>query len=356
MKKSQRRWLGWGLGAVILALILFELHRSSQWKEFRWSRLWFLLTHLNLVLLILAVVASILTYLLRAYRWKFFVDPLKKCSLWVIFKGQIFGFSSIYLVGRAGEIVRPAYIAKAERLTFTSQVAVWVLERIYDSLALAAIIGLALWFEPVKVVDSRSAHLLKQMHHASLLILVLCGLLIAALAFYRFYSEPILVRLERSLRFIPAKVLSRVESFARSFSTGLEVIQNFRDLFASVVSTALLWGLNVTVMWLSFRCLGGRLAELTWWAAALILGIAAVGLVIQLPGVGGGYQVAALLGLEGIFHAPPAAAASGAIVTWITVMGPCLLIGVALLLYDGLGINKLLATAEEQRRVSAPKV
>ena len=38
---------------------------------------------------------------------------------------QFIGFSALALLGRAGEMVRPYIIAKKERLTFTSQVAVW---------------------------------------------------------------------------------------------------------------------------------------------------------------------------------------------------------------------------------------
>ncbi len=355
MNKNQRRWLGWCVGAVILGLILFRLRRSSQWRGFRWGHLWFLLTHLNSGLLILAITVSCLTYLARAYRWKFFVDPLKKCSLWTLFKGQIFGFSSIYLIGRTGEIVRPAYIAKAERLPFTSQLAVWVLERIYDSVTLVVLFALALYFEPVPAMDSRPARLLKEMHQAALGILLLSALLVAVLVVYRVYSESILAGFERFLAFTPEKLRVRLIGFLRSFSTGLEVIQNFRDFSASLLWTAVLWALNVTVIWLSLHCLGGSLGALSWWAAALVLALAAVGLAIQLPGVGGGYQVAALLALEEIFHAPPAAAASAAIMTWVTVMAPCLLIGLGLLIYEGLGVSKLLAAAEEQRQLVTPK-
>ncbi|MGH9438715.1 MAG: lysylphosphatidylglycerol synthase transmembrane domain-containing protein [Terriglobia bacterium] len=355
MNKNRRRWLGWGLGIAVLGLILFQLSRSSQWKSFRWSRLWFLLTHLSLGLLILAILVSCVTYLARAYRWKFFVEPLKRCSLWVLFKGQIFGFSSIYLVGRAGEIVRPAYIAKAEKLPFTSQLAVWVLERVYDSLALVVLFACAVYFEPTPAAGSRSLRLLQEARHAALIILALSAFGVAVLVAYRLYSEPILARVERILACAPRKLRVRVSGFLRSFSSGLEVIQNLWDFSASVLWTAVLWVLNVTVIWLSLHCLGGSLKALSWWAAGLILVVSAVGLLIQLPGVGGGYQVAAMLALEEIFHAPPAAAASAAIITWVTVMAPCLVIGIALLFGEGLGIKKLLSTVEEQGQLVTPK-
>ena len=50
------------------------------------------------------------------------------------------------MLGRAGEMIRPYIIAKKERLTFTSQVAVWGVERIFDmgSFARDAVGSLAL--------------------------------------------------------------------------------------------------------------------------------------------------------------------------------------------------------------------
>ncbi len=355
MKKNRRRWLALGAGTALLALILFQLSRSSGWKSFRWSRLWFLLTHLSLSLLILAILASCITYLARAYRWKFFVEPLKRCSLWVLFKGQIFGFSSIYLIGRAGEVVRPAYIAKAENLSFTSQLAVWVLERIYDSLALVVLFAFALYFERAPA-GSRSLRLLHEARYAASIILALSVFGIAVLVAYRIYSNPILARVEKLLAFTPGKLRVRVIRFLRSFSSGLEVIRSLRDFSASVLWTAVLWVLNVMVIWLSLHCLGGSLKALSWWDGGLVLVISAVGLVIQLPGVGGGYQVAVMLALKEIFHVPPAAAASAAIITWVTVMAPCLVIGIALLFGEGIGIRNLLATADQPAQLIQPKV
>lgn len=355
MTKSQRRWLGWGIGAVVLVLVLYQFRNNPQWKNFEWRRLGFLLIHLNSKLLILAITASLSTYLIRAWRWKFFVEPIKKCSLWILFKGQILGFSSIYLVGRAGEIVRPAYIARAERLPFTSQLAVWVLERVYDTAALVVLLALGLYFVPVRGLSTHPPRLLHALRHAAAGIMVLCVLLIVFLVLYRIYSEKLLARSGRLLRFVPGKFSGHLEGFLRSFASGLEVIQNPLDFSASVLCTAMLWVLNVTVFWLDFRSLGGHLGDLTWLEAALTLVVAAVGLVIQLPGVGGGYQVAVLVALEEFFKVPAAGAASGAILTWATVMAPCLVFGLALLVHEGLTLKKLKMMAEKESQLVAPE-
>ncbi len=351
MNKNQRRWLGWIVGIAVLAVIVALLYKSPSWKNFEWRRLGFLLSHVHLGWFALAVLGSYGSYALRAWRWRFFVNPLKRCSLWTLFEGQIFGFSSIYLIGRAGEIVRPAYIAKTEQLPFTSQVAVWLLERIYDTLALVGLFALAIDLQPTRYSAAR----LGRAHRVAIIILIFAAVLIVLMVLFRVYSERILPRLEVALGFLPTKWEKWIAALVRSFSTGLEVVQDPRDLAASIVSTVALWVLNVSVMWMSLRCLGGSLAVLSWWAATLTLVIASLGLVIQLPGIGGGFQVAILLALKELFRAPPSAAASAAIVTWMTMMLPCFILGTVLLFYKGLSFEMLRASAEHQRHAAAHK-
>jgi hypothetical protein len=58
-----------------------------------------------------------------------------------LLSATMIGFTAIVLLGRAGELVRPYLIAQKERVPFPSQVAAWVLERIYDLLMVLVIFG-----------------------------------------------------------------------------------------------------------------------------------------------------------------------------------------------------------------------
>ena len=89
MRKEYRRWLWIGIGAIIIALIFYNLSRSPEWGNFRWTRLWALLTGASPGPLLLALIAVFCTYFVRALRWRFFLSPIKKASLWVLFVGQI---------------------------------------------------------------------------------------------------------------------------------------------------------------------------------------------------------------------------------------------------------------------------
>jgi len=353
MNKSQQRWLWVALGLTGLVLAIVFLRHGRWWKTFQWNAVWESILHAKLEYLLLAVVATYATFVARAYRWKFFLDPLKKASAWNLFVAQILGFSAIYLIGRTGEVVRPAYIARTEKVPFSSQIAIWILERVYDAIAIVLLFALALYFDPIHPASRHAEQSLRRMHGGAIVVLLLSGVLVAGLVLLRLYSDDALRRLPGLLLWAPRKLREPLKKFIHSFSTGLEVIQDLQDFLASVGWTLVLWFLNVSTFYLVAHSVKGTLAHLTWGAAAMTLFFAAIGLIVQLPGVGGGYQVAVILALRELFSAPPEQAASAGILIGAVVMIPCMALGVVLLLYEGLTLGKLRRMAEDEKQVMA---
>jgi len=352
MTKRARRWLSLGATAIVLAWIVFHLARSPEWRTFDWDRLWRLLVHARPEYLVAAVVVTYLTYLIRAVRWKYFLAPLKSAPVRGLFVAQVLGFSSIYLIGRPAELVRPAYIARREKVSFASQFAILLLERIYDTVATVSILAMALWFEPVSPTTARAAENLRRLHEGAYGLLVLLAFAVAGLVVFRRYSEAITARVERLFGFLPAKFRSYLSRLLRSLSSGLDAIRNWRDLLASLGCTLVLWFLNVSLFWLVFRSLPG-LTQISWWAAALTLVFAAAGLMVQLPGVGGGFQVGIIQALRQIFHVRTEAATGAGILLWVVVLVPCLALGLVMLVFEGLTFKKLGTIAEEERERAA---
>ncbi|PYU94127.1 MAG: hypothetical protein DMG25_07495 [Acidobacteria bacterium] len=347
MKKSTRRWLGLGVTAGVLGLVVYHLTRSPDWQNFDWNHLWRSLLHARPEYLLAAVAASYLTFLLRALRWRYFLDPIKRASLWGLFAAQILGFSSIYLIGRVGEAVRPAYIARREDVPFASQLAILLLERIYDTVATMTLFAMALRLEPT----ARAAHLGEYAYTG----LIFIALAVMGLVLFRLYSEPLTARVERAFSFLPSKWRSQLSRFLRSLSSGLDAIRDWRDLLASLACSVALWFLNVSIFWLVFQSLGGAPAQVSWWGAALTLVFAAAGLLVQLPGVGGGYQVLVIQALH-IFHVEAQAATGAGILAGVVAQVPCWALGLLILLYEGLTFKKLGAIAKEERATMEEKV
>jgi len=350
MNKRLRQWIGLAAVATLLVLVLWRFTESPDWRGFSWERVWSLLIHANPTWLAGAVVLSCTSYLIRAYRWKFFLDPFKRASVAVLFAGQVLGFSAVYLIGRPGEVVRPAYIARQENVPFASQVAILVLERLYDMVAVALLFGLALYIEPIPLHGARAVQTLHRLHQGALGVLLGTAGLVAALVLYRSYAEGLIAWAGGTLRFLPVRLRRALGGIARSFAEGLDVIRDWHDLIASVASTAVLWLVNISVYWMVYQSLGGALGKLSWWASTVVMFGAGVGLMFQLPGVGGGFQIAVLFVLRQLFQIAPAAATSAALLQWLVLLVPCLLLALIFLIYGGLSFEKLrdMAGAEQE--------
>lgn len=356
MTKGKRRWLGLAASVLVLLLIFYNVTRSPEWKEFEWGKFWASLAHARASYLLAALLVTYLSYWIRSYRWKFFVNHLKDASVWRIFVATMVGFSSIYLIGRAGEFVRPAYIARKEKLPFTAMMAVWVLERVYDMVFLVLSFALALLLDPPTPRGRHGQLVMEKLQQGGVILLLGTGAMIVALVLFRLYTAPLTSFLLRVFGFLSQGLRRHLEHFLHSFAAGLEVIRSWKDLLASVAVSALLWLSILAMYWLVLASMGGELRQISFIASAIVLLFAAVGLVVQIPGIGGGFQVGIILVLTEVFNIRAEAAAGAAILLWVMLMVPCVALGLIFLLHEGMTLRKLQAIAEaEELAATAPK-
>jgi uncharacterized protein (TIRG00374 family) len=346
-KKSRRQWIWLGVSTAILVLIIYNLRHNPEWSHFDWGRLWTSLVSAQPGLLLLALVGVYVTYLIRALRWQFLMHPIKKGSLWVLLVGQLLGFSSIYLVGRPGEFVRPAYIARKESLPITSMVAVWLMERICDTICLVVLFSVVLYFAPVEM-SAAGKNVLSVMHKAGDAMLVVTVVMVAGLVLYRLKTQALMDWAMRTARFLPQGIQRHLHHFLHSFAEGLQVVRSLPDFAGSVVLSIVLWCTNATIFWLTLKSLGGTLGEFVWLAAALVLFCASLGLVVQFPGIGGGYQVGIVLALTEVFGVTADVSTGAAILLWLMMSVPVLVVSLGLLVHEGLSFRRLEAITEEE--------
>ena len=350
MKKAWGRWVWLAVGAVVIVLIFYNLSRNPEWRDFRWHRLWGSIVGASPGYLLLAILAVYLSFFVRAVRWEFFMRPIKAASLWVLFVGQILGFSSIFLVGRPGELVRPAYIAKKENVHMSAMLAIWLLERVLDTIAMVILFAAAIYFEPVNPDTLRGISVLHTMHEWGHVLFGFTGVLIVGLVLFRLKATSMSRGALKLFGFLPERALRSFAHFLRSFSEGLSVIRDWKGLVGSVVTTAVLWAINTTMFWLVFKSVRHRMGHLPWLAAGLTLFCAALGLLVQLPGVGGGYQVGIILSLTEIFNIKAEPATGVSILVWMIQLLPTLALGLVLLIHEGLSLRKLEALTEEEEQ------
>ncbi|MCB1023233.1 MAG: flippase-like domain-containing protein, partial [Acidobacteria bacterium] len=101
------------------------------------------------VYIISAVLIICLGYLLRAKRWQVLLEPITETSLKELFATTAVGFTAVFLIGRAGEIVRPMWLPMRDKRVRPSAALVTLgIERVFDLASLICFFSLnLLWFE-----------------------------------------------------------------------------------------------------------------------------------------------------------------------------------------------------------------
>lgn len=280
------------------------------------------------------------TYYGRALRWAVFLKPLKQNpSLANLFSATVIGFAAITVLGRPGEFVRPYLIALKERVPVPSQMAAWILERMFDLL-------MALLFFAFALTRVTSAHL----HSGSKLIWALAaggrvvgaaslGVLILIVCM-RHFAEPLQRRLLSSLRFLPERHFRRVERLVTGFVQGVESTRSDGALALVLAYSILEWILIALCYWCLVLSFGGAL-NLTFIDVMVLIGFVAFGAAVQIPGVGGGVQVVAVLVLTELFGVRVEVASAFAILIWFFTFVIVVPAGACLALKEGLDWHSL---------------
>ena len=138
---NRKRILIYAGGIVILAVLFYLQFRT--WRDFDWSRFMGEVHHIRWMHIIHAIALIYLAYGMRAIRWKIFLRPVKRTSSLKMVAPTLIGFTGLALLGRPGELIRPYLIARREQLSFSSQLAVWAVERIFDIGAFTVLLILA---------------------------------------------------------------------------------------------------------------------------------------------------------------------------------------------------------------------
>jgi uncharacterized protein (TIRG00374 family) len=352
MRRTFRSLLIAVLILAALVLVAYQSRHKINLADFTWSRFIQSVSQANLWLLLLSIVAIYVCYAIRALRWDRFCRYVGPTKFRNTVSGTIMGFAAIFVLGRAGEPVRPLLLARKDRLPVSSTFGIYFLERFFD---FASAVGMAclslLVFSHSLSEAGADMEWVDQAARGGWLLFVALLILIAFLVYYRLHGAGAVDRgLERwrsagSLR-------RRVATAISGFSEGLQAIRTLPDLLAALVYSALHWGLVALVfLWITHAFAPAFLhSEMNFSGAMLLLAVTIVGSALQLPGVGGGAQIASFIGLTKIFGVEPEPAVAIAVVLWLITFAAASLIGVPLLIHEGLSVGELrkLARAEAE--------
>jgi glycosyltransferase 2 family protein len=365
MQRNARRYLLLVLALAALTFFLYKFRNSISIQGFHWSMVGESLRQARISLLLLALVTIYVCFAIRALRWIRFSRTIYgraesashqrvqnaagRTHFWSVYSATLMGFSCTFLLGRAGEPIRPVLIGKKESLPIPAMFGVYVLERISDMAATAVLAGAALLlFERHGMLGGES-RFVSEARSAGVVLLVLLLAAISFLIYFRHHGATWLAGRLQNPKWRTGW-RERIAVLLEGFSDGLQGIRTWGDLGVLVWYTALHWtAVTLVYVWVA-HAFGGALGHLTFAGALLVLAFTMVGSAVQLPGVGGGAQLATFLVLTLIFGVESEPAATMSIVVWLIGFAGCCLVGLPLLFREGWSMGELrrMAQAEEQ--------
>jgi uncharacterized protein (TIRG00374 family) len=337
-----RRYLKFAALCLVAALALWWFGHDLPWAEVRRE-----VGQADWRLVALATLVVCNTYVVRALRWRVLLAPLAPAARWLdLFAATTVGFGAIFSVGRAGEVLRPAFLPlRDERVRPSAAFVTIGVERICDMSAVVVIFALnLLWFR----APGGDAAAYALVRRAGLLMLGLLIVGIFALLLLRRHAPAVTAWLDRLATRTPrlvGRALKIVNTIVAQLAQALGVLTDARELLIVVGWTALLWTIIAAANFLVLRAfhLPFGVSE-----TLFVLGWALVGSLVPTPGgAAGAFHLVTAAGLAFLGIAE-ARAKSVSIVLHLVLFAPAFFFGLYYFLRSDVSLARLraLATAE----------
>lgn len=344
---SRRRTRTLILAGLAMALILIILAYRMRGLHFRWDLFWTTLDHVEWSWLAVSICLILLSNVGRALRWQVMLRPFgRTLGVGRLTSDTAIGLTAVVLLGRIGEVVRPYLIALQTELPLSSQAAAWLLERTLDLLIVLLFFGFALLWVPLhsRQFDPQIHSVLAAGGYVFGGTGAICLILLLAFRSPKRHAEQ---RILSALTFLPPEQYARAEHILRAFSRGVDCTRDRTSLALLIAYTGLEWAIIVASCSALLR--GFPVTQnLGPMDVLVLLGFVSLGSVVQVPGLGGGMQVATVLALTRIYQVPLEAASGVAVLFWVVSSLAIVPFGLACAFHEGLNWSKLKLLSAKQ--------
>ena len=278
----------------------------------------------------------------RTIRWRRLIGGEEPPGFYATFFATATGYMlSTVLPIRAGDVARPALLARRSRVHFAEALGTVLTERVLD---LIAILVMFVYFCIVHwndFPDGRAVVRGGAVGAGSLLaamLLLLVGL---------YYFRAAVRRLHEWLgRFVPRRFRDAWMRFFDAFAQTLTITERPRDFFVVTSCTVAIWICLTAQLWV---VLVGLARALPYDSTFLINAVATVGIAIPTPGGVGGFHKLCQWLLQTFYRFDIDSSVATAVLFHIVGTLPVVVTGIALFLHEGLRWKELTQAASGER-------
>jgi uncharacterized protein (TIRG00374 family) len=275
-------------GIVISSVLLIIAFRNVDLE------LLFLSVKSTSLLLVVPVVAlTVMFYLIRALRWFYLLEPIKKTSISNLFSSTVIGFAANFVLPvRLGELARATYIGRLESISKSSSLATIVVERLFDVFTILLIALVVILFGDVPPEWESVGRAIRTGGFLLVVLFVIAIFLVIAL---REKTDSFVTIAGKLLFFLPWRTREKAVDVLKDFRSGLCLVKGPPQLLAVVFYSLTLWALAVIQIYILGLAMG---LSLPFLAPFLILTLICIGVTLpSAPGYIGTFHLACQYGL-----------------------------------------------------------
>lgn len=307
MKSMIKNTLNVLFGVGLAGLFLYFAFRGKDINE-----LWHSLIDVHWGWFVLLFVGSAFSHLIRAWRWKFLLHPIKEnISIRNTFSVILIGYLINNIVPRLGEIVRLYALKKLEGISKSAIMGTIILERVLDliTFAMVVLIVLGIYAEPFAIWFPALAQF-EWLFFVGAIVMMVVFVLI-------FLKAEILFQFIRKFRFlVPVSMHVKFDKIFDSFLLGFQASKNPGNFFMIAFTSVLIWLSYIILLYIPFFIYDFDTENALNFGSAAVLQVAS-GLAFALPtpsGIGS-YHAFTSFALTDIFHVDSGKALSYAVYT-----------------------------------------
>jgi len=335
--------------ALAVALVALFLHNVD---------LWGVLTNIARARpewLALSLFTMFVNLALRSLRWQYLLEPLGQTTFANAFRATAVGVAaSSLLPARAGEVIRPYFLARRSRhtrsvddsrLTATGAFATIILERLLDVVTVLILLA-SFVFIFGRDLERTNPSVFAGLKWAG--ATAAAGSLSALGVLFVLAGDP--ERLGRTMarleQVMPSALAGLIARIAEKFAQGLGAIRRPGHLIGALFWSFPLWLSIAAGIWavaVAFRF------PVPFTGSFLLIALLTIGVAVPTPGAVGGFHEAFRLGATMFYGAPDEAAVGAAIVLHLFSFGPALFLGLAFAAEEGLNMGAMRRLADQEQ-------
>lgn len=234
----------------------------------------------------------------RSARWALFLRPRKRVPWLSLLGTQVVGFAATGLAGRVADPVRPYLVARKTGLPFSSQLAVYVVERLFDIGTMALLFSTVILLAPSAAVPH--PEVVKRAGEWAMAATGGGALLLVSI---RAWGETVASFFERVIGMASQRLGRAAGEKIRMFRAGLETVRSVADFSRVAALSLAIWILVALACMETARAFIGSppLREMNWPGAMLLFAVTSTVSGLQIPVIGWFAQIAVVAaGLIGL--------------------------------------------------------